>query len=296
MSRSLRHTLFWLLLSCSATHLQAASANYTQIDETLRLYFEEQGSGQQAIVFIPGWTMSSRIFKHQLAYFNGSKQYKAIALDPRGQGRSTKPQTGYTYAQRGRDLATFINDKNLQDVVLVGWSFGTLDMLSYIDQFGITKVKAVVVLDGSPRTMSDNIANSWAWIDRSDTGLTRQSTTLAVLTNPEHFYRQFATWMLEEPTSERLTEIVAIAMQTPPFVAALTNETASYANYEETLKILDGKIPLYYFVRSEWASAVEEWRQRNTPTATLTHMGRHLMFWERHEEFNRYFASFLAQL
>jgi pimeloyl-ACP methyl ester carboxylesterase len=286
----------WILLSYFAAYLQAASADYIQIDESLRLYFEEQGSGQQAIVFIPGWTMSSRIFKYQLAYFKGSGHYNAIALDPRGQGRSTKPQTGYTYAQRGRDLATFINKKNLQDVVLVGWSFGTLDMLSYIEQFGIAKVKAVVVLDGSPRTMSDNITNSWAWIDRLDTGLTRQSTTLAVLTNPEHFYRQFATWMLEEPTSERLTEIVAIAMQTPPFVAALTNETASYANYEETLKSLDGKIPLHYFARSEWARSVEEWRQRNTPTATFTHMGRHLMFWERHEEFNRYFASFLARL
>jgi pimeloyl-ACP methyl ester carboxylesterase len=217
--------------------LQAASTDYIQIDESLRIYFEEQGSGQQAIVFIPGWTMSSRIFKYQLAYFKDSSQYKAIALDPRGQGLSTKPQTGYTYAQRGQDLATFINKKNLQDVVLVGWSFGTLDMLSYIEQFGITNVKAVVVLDGSPRTMSDNIENSWAWIDRLDTGLTRQSTTLAVLTNPEHFYRQFATWMLEEPTSEKITEIVGIAMQTPPYVAALTNETASYANFEDLKKL-----------------------------------------------------------
>jgi pimeloyl-ACP methyl ester carboxylesterase len=285
-----------LLLSFFATYLQAESADYIQIDESLQIYFEEQGSGQQAIVFIPGWTMSSRIFKYQLAYFKDSSQYKAIALDPRGQGLSTKPQTGYTYAQRGQDLATFINKKNLQDVVLVGWSFGTLDMLSYIEQFGITNVKAVVVLDGSPRTMSDNIENSWAWIDRLDTGLTRQSTTLAVLTNPEHFYRQFATWMLEEPTSEKITEIVGIAMQTPPYVAALTNETASYANFEDTLKSLDGKLPLYYFMRSEWASTVETWRQRNTPTAAFTHMGRHLMFWERHEEFNRYLEAFLEQL
>ena len=285
------------LLSCIHTgFLQADEGDYVQVDESLRLFYQQQGLGEQAIVFIPGWSMSSQIFEYQLAYFKDSEEFKAFAFDPRGQGQSSKPASGYTYAQRGKDLAAFIEKMNLDKVVLVGWSFGTLDMLSYISQYGTAKVKAVVVLDGSPTTMLDTINNAWAWVDRLDSQSIRRSTTLAVLTNPREFYQQFALWMLENPSPEKVNKIVNIAMQTPPFVAALTNETASYANYEETLADLEGKVPLYYIVRDEWASVVESWRRENTPSAQLTSMGRHLMFWEHHSEFNPMLEGFLEGL
>jgi pimeloyl-ACP methyl ester carboxylesterase len=296
MYRLLRIIPLFSLLFIIAPFAQSTAENYVEIDESLRIYYEQEGLGQQAIVFIPGWTMSSRIFKHQLNHFKQSKKYKAIAFDPRGQGRSSKPDIGYTYTQRGQDLARFIDSLNLNEIVFVGWSFGTLDMLSYISQYGIKKVKAVVVLDGSPRTMADNINESWAWIDKLDTGASRQSTTIAVLTNPRKFYRQFASWMLDQPTPERLDEIVEISMQTPPVVAALTNETASYANYEKTLTELEGNLPLLYFVRTEWTSVVDSWRKRNTPSAVFYHMGRHLMFWEHHNEFNQQLEVFLEKL
>lgn len=97
--------------------------------------------------------MSSQIFKYQLDYFAESKKFKALAYDPRGQGLSSKTISGHTYTQRGKDLVQFIDKMRLTNMVLVGWSFGTLDMLSYITQYGIENVRAVVVLDGTPTTM-----------------------------------------------------------------------------------------------------------------------------------------------
>ncbi len=296
MNRLLMILVFTLLIFKYSPLLHANNGNYSEIDESLRLYFEQEGSGPQAIVFIPGWTMSSQIFKHQLTHFKKSKKFKAYAFDPRGQGQSSKPDSGYTYEQRGRDIAAFIEYIEVKDVVLVGWSFGALDMLSYISQYGLDKVKAVVVLDGAPTTMVDNIKGAWAWIDRLDSQSSRQSTTLAVLSKPRNFYQQFARWMLDKPTAEAVNEITEIAMQTPPYVAALTNETASYANYEKTLADLEGKVPLFYIVRAEWASTVELWRNKNTPSAQLTSMGRHLMFWEHPSEFNQLLDSFLKKL
>ena len=41
--------------------------------------------------------------------------------------------------------------------------------------------------------------------------------------------------MLENPTESKLKKICDIAYETPAYVAALTNETASYADYEKTL-------------------------------------------------------------
>jgi pimeloyl-ACP methyl ester carboxylesterase len=285
-----------LLLSIYTPISQSARSDYVNVDESVQLFYQQTGLGQQAIIFIPGWTMSSQIFKHQLTHFDDSKQFSAYAFDPRGQGQSSKPNSGYTYDQRGRDLAMFIEKMNLDDVVLVGWSFGTLDMLSYISQYGIAKVNAVIVLDGTPTTMADTIDNSWAWIDRLDSTSSRQSTTLAVLNNPRQFYQQFAAWMLDSPSTEKVNEIVKIAMQTPPYVAALTNETASYADYEKTLADLEGKVPLYFIVRAEWADIVDLWRKKNTPSAQLAYMGRHLMFWEHHTEFNQILEKILMKL
>lgn len=296
MNRILMTLLITLLIFNYSPLLHANNGNYIQIDESLKLYFEQEGSGPQAIVFIPGWTMSSKIFKHQLAFFKNSKKFKAYAFDPRGQGQSSKPDTGYTYDQRGRDLAAFIEYIQAKDVILVGWSFGVLDMLSYISQNGSGKLRGLVILDGSPTTMVDNINGAWAWIDRLDSQSTRESTTLAVLSNPRKFYKQFAEWMLDKPTTEAVNEIIEIAMQTPPYVAALTNETASYANYEKNLVDLEGKLPLYYIVRAEWASTVDLWRKKHTPSAQLTSMGKHLMFWEHHSEFNQLLESFLKKL
>lgn len=289
--------LLLTLLQCVHTaYLHAAQGNYVHVEDSVQLYYQQAGLGQQAIVFIPGWSMSSQIFKYQLTHFKGSQKFNVLAFDPRGQGQSSKPNSGYTYAQRGKDLAAFIEKMNLNNVVLVGWSFGTLDMLSYISQYGLAKVKAVVVLDGSPTTMLDTLNNSWAWIDRLDSQSIRRTTTLAVLTKPRKFYQQFAAWMLDNPSPEKVNEIVNIAMQTPPFVAALTNETASYANYEKTLTYLEGKVPIYYIVRDEWANIVESWRKKNTPSAQLTSMGRHLMFWEHHSKFNQILEGFLDKL
>jgi pimeloyl-ACP methyl ester carboxylesterase len=296
MNKGLMILLLTLLQCVHTSYLHAAQGNYVHVEDSVQLYYQQAGLGQQAIVFIPGWSMSSQIFKYQLTHFNDSQTFNVLAFDPRGQGQSSKPNSGYTYAQRGKDLAAFIEKMDLNNVVLVGWSFGTLDMLSYISQYGLAKVKAVVVLDGSPTTMLDTLNNSWAWIDRLDSQSSRRTTTLAVLTKPRKFYQQFAVWMLDNPSPEKINEIVNIAMQTPPFVAALTNETASYANYEKTLTDLEGKVPIYYIVRDEWASIVESWRKKNTPSAQLTSMGRHLMFWEHHSVFNQILEDFLDKL
>ena len=70
----------------------------------------------------------------------------------------------------------------------------------------------------------------------------------------------------------------------------------SSINYEETLMSLHSKIPIYLFVREQWAKPVGIWRQKHLPSAKFTNMGKHLMFWERPDEFNQYLDAFLNEL
>ena len=240
--------------------------------------------------------MSGNIFSHQLRYFQQSEKFRIIAIDPRGQGLSSKTDTGHTYDQRGRDLAAFMTQLNLKDVILIGWSFGTLDIMSYISQYGVSDVKAVMILDGTPKTMGENLEKNWVWIDKADSSHARQMMTEGILTNTHKTMELFVKWMLEDSSKENMQAILEIAFQTPPIIAALTNETASYANYEDTLIKLNNKIPLYLFVRDEWGEIVNTWRERNLPSAKFTHMGKHLMFCERHQDFNSYLSIFLNEL
>jgi len=53
--------------------------------------------------------MSTKVFEHQLAHFKGSAEYRSLAYDPRGQGKSSKPVEGHIYSQHGRDWANLID-------------------------------------------------------------------------------------------------------------------------------------------------------------------------------------------
>ena len=61
-------------------------AEYVQVTSELTIHYETSGHGDIAIVFIPGWTMTTEAFVHQLNHFEGSDRFRAIAYDPQGPG------------------------------------------------------------------------------------------------------------------------------------------------------------------------------------------------------------------
>ncbi len=58
---------------------------YVEIEDELSIHYEAAGDGDLAVVFVPGWTMTTRVFEHQLAHFASSGRCRAVAYDPRGQ-------------------------------------------------------------------------------------------------------------------------------------------------------------------------------------------------------------------
>jgi non-heme chloroperoxidase len=271
-------------------------AEYAKLSDDLTLHYEQAGKGPQTILFIPGWMMSTKVFERQFKHFEASTRFRAIAYDPRGQGLSSKTLDGHTYQQHGRDLAAFIQKLGLKDVVLAGWSYGVFDMMAYVNQFGVGKVKAVVVIDGTPRGLGTDNTKEWVWVSQDDKDKFRETYTIQTLENRPAVNVEFAKWILEAPTPENIRWVDNIASQTPNFIAALTNETGTYINYEKDLRALDGHLPLLFVVREEWRQIVSDWVKANAPAGELVVMGKHLMFWERSQEFNAALDRFLAGL
>jgi non-heme chloroperoxidase len=120
----------------------------------VRLHYLEAGAskpGQPTLVFVPGWTMPAWIWSLQIEYF--ARENRVLALDPRGQGRSTIAATGYNYRRRAADIAELLTAARCADVVLVGWSLAVLECLQYLHDAAATSapspVRALVLVDNS---------------------------------------------------------------------------------------------------------------------------------------------------
>jgi pimeloyl-ACP methyl ester carboxylesterase len=291
-----KNSLVALLILLSGGLATTASAEYLKISDTFTIHYEQSGNGDIPIIFIPGWTMSTKVYARQLEHFADSDRFRAITYDPRGQGLSTKTLEGHTYQQHGRDLKAFMDKLNLSGVVLAGWSWGVLDQFAYINQSGAENLKAAIIIDGSPKSTGLDNSTDWVWYRKDDADGFRQWFTMGPLEDRATFNAEFAKWMLEDQSTESLAWVDEISSQTSSTVAALLNETGAYLDYSKDLVGLEGKVPLLYVVREEWGEVVNKWAKENTPTAEVVPMGKHLMFWERASEFNAVLDKFLERV
>jgi microsomal epoxide hydrolase len=97
------------------------------------------------IVLVPGWCMPATIWRTQLDVFGA--RWRTLALDPRGQGESEVPVHGYTADRRADDIHDLIRD--MDRIVLVGWSLGVLDALQYVSRHGSARLRGLALVDNS---------------------------------------------------------------------------------------------------------------------------------------------------
>lgn len=272
----------------------SVSSGRVRIDDELSIHYEASGHGTTTVLLVPGWTMSTAVFERQLEFFAGSEDYRFVTYDPRAQGESTRTAGGHYYARHGQDLGAFVERLGLERVVLGGWSFGTLEALAYVNQFGAGRLAGLIMLDGPPRATGADNAEDWVSYRFDDADGRDAFFTMGRLTGRDETNRAFADWLLEHPTEERIEWLLTLTEKMPDTAAALLNATARFHDYREDLIALNARVPLLYVVRGELGPRVSRWAARYTPAARVEAFGGHLMFWERADEFNRLLSDFLA--
>src|SRR6185295_11991833 len=78
-----------------------------------------------------------------------SSRYRTIAFDPRAQGASEMTGEGLYLGRRGRDIGELIEQLGLSDVVLVGWSMGVREVLTYVAGSGTGRVAGLALVEGN---------------------------------------------------------------------------------------------------------------------------------------------------
>lgn len=86
------------------------------------LYYEEQGSGSQTVVFAHGLLWSCRMFDEQVAALK--EHYRCVAFDFRGQGQSEVTKDGYDMETLSGDAAALIETLKCAPCHFVGLSMG----------------------------------------------------------------------------------------------------------------------------------------------------------------------------
>jgi len=107
-----------------------------------RLHVSTKGSGRP-VILIHGWPLSGAAWEGQVDAL-ADAGFQVITYDRRGFGDSDKPAGSFDYNILAGDLAKLIEDRELQDVTLVGFSMGGGEVARYVGLFGEDRLHSVV--------------------------------------------------------------------------------------------------------------------------------------------------------
>ncbi|MEO7445813.1 MAG: alpha/beta hydrolase [Ferruginibacter sp.] len=112
--------------------------------DAINIYYEIYGEGKN-VVFIHGWPLSGSMWEYQVTDLSVNG-YKCICYDRRGFGKSDKPANGYDYDTFAADLKALLDELDLNDVTLVGFSMGGGEIAKYFSNHGGKRVSKVVII------------------------------------------------------------------------------------------------------------------------------------------------------
>jgi len=140
--------------------------------EPVKLFVQDIGQGKPA-VFISGWPLSHEMWEYQ---FNVLPKHgiRCIGYDRRGFGKSDKPWEGYDYNTLAVDLKAVLDELDLHDVTLVGFSMGGGEVVRYLAKYGSERISKAVLIstvvpymlktddnpDGLPQEMFDEFVQN----------------------------------------------------------------------------------------------------------------------------------------
>lgn len=162
----------------------------------IRLYFETYGKGPPMLL-LHGNGQSISAVRHQIAFF--SAQYRVVAPDNRGHGQSQLGEGRLTYEQMAEDMNALLDELNLKQVCVLGWSDGgILGLLLAINHPDKVGKLAIMGANLNPAGAYD-----WArtWVAEQD----KQAAAMLArgdTSQPWPVYRQYFDLLGKQPNIE----------------------------------------------------------------------------------------------
>lgn len=265
-----------------------------ETDDGALIYYDVKGKGQP-ILFVHGWTMSSNVWKKQVDALSG--RYQVVTMDFRGHGNSSKTLNNHQIPRYAKDIRVVIDQLKLKDVVLVGWSLAGPVVLSYWQQFGDYKIKALALVDMTPFPFSPETWNTQGLKNYNYDGMNK--TFMAFAEDRRNIGTGIIKKMFKdgEPSKEDLQWAVNEHLKTPTPIAIAIYSDYLMRDFTAVLKTIT--VPAIVFSANsplfEKGIEMGKWISREIPNAQFVPFddAGHFLFYEKHEKFNKALAEFI---
>ena len=125
-------------------YIKVGEENSTPVN----LYYEDLGSGQP-VVLIHGYPLDGHSWERQTKALLDAG-HRVIAYDRRGWGQSSQPTTGLDYDTYTADLNELLEQLEIDDIILCGFSMGTGEVTRYLGTHGSDRVEKAVLFGTIP--------------------------------------------------------------------------------------------------------------------------------------------------
>ena len=190
------------------------------LSEDVELHYEDTGGTGRPVVLIHGWPLSGQSWSDQVPALTEAG-YRVVTYDRRGFGESAKPAKGYDYDTFADDLKALLDELDLRDASLVGFSMGGGEVARYIGKHGTDRVHSAVFASAIPPFLLKSD-------DHPDGGLDEETVASMqedLRQDPPGFFDAFTTGFFSAGDELKVTEAqrqeaLGLAAQSDPEAAA----------------------------------------------------------------------------
>ena len=132
------------------------------------IHYTDSGGDGRPVVLIHGWPLSGASWS-DLEPALKQAGYRVVTYDRRGFGQSDKPGSGssYDYDTLTSDLAAVMNQLDLQDATLIGFSMGGGEVARYVGTQGTGRLQSIVFAAAIPPWLLKSDENPGGGLDRA---------------------------------------------------------------------------------------------------------------------------------
>ena len=202
----------------------------------VRLHINDSGGNGRPVLLIHGWPLSAAAWGPQTSALKEAG-YRVVTYDRRGFGQSDKPESSYGYDTLADDLQAVMDQCDLQDVTLVGFSMGGGEVARYIARHGESRLHSVVFAAAVPPFLMKTADNP----DGPLTPDKAQAMHQALAADRGAFFEQFSTDFFSahgvmKVTQSQRGDMIALCHQSAQHAALACMDAFATTDFREDLK------------------------------------------------------------